>query len=178
MINDERSKSMSNNPNDYGILLNKDIKLHRMYFKQMVNLIGIWCEYRAPKKSKEHDLHGDLDTNYMVGEKVGVIFDQHPDQKTLKKMGWAAELQEGSSIIHCSYDTPGLEEGGIFIIPSGIDNAPGRAFRIISMSNIMIYPASVACEVALEYESTAQRNEVEDFSKDNFTVLVDNEEDD
>lgn len=93
-------------------------------------------------------------------------------------MGWAAELQEGSSIIHCSYDTPGLEEGGIFIIPSGIDNAPGRAFRIISMSNIMIYPASVACEVALEYESTAQRNEVEDFSKDNFTVLVDNEEDD
>ena len=33
-------------------------------------------------------------------------------------------------------------------------------------------------EVALEYESTAQRNEVEDFSKDNFTVLVDNEEDD
>ena len=41
MINDERSKPMSNNPNDYGILLNKDIKLHRMYFKQMVNLIGI-----------------------------------------------------------------------------------------------------------------------------------------
>lgn len=169
---------MSDNPNNYGILLNKDIKLHRQYFQQMVKLIGINCIYRAPRRSKEHDAHGDLDTKYCEPITVGVIFDQHPDQKTLKKAGWVAELQEGSSLIHCSYDTQGLEEGGIFIIPSGIDNAPGRAFRIISMSNIMIYPASIACEVALEYEDTAQRNEIEDFSKTDFTMLMDNEGDD
>ena len=38
----------------YGILLNKDIKLHRQYFKEMVRLIGIYVLYRAPKKDKTY----------------------------------------------------------------------------------------------------------------------------
>jgi len=103
---------------------------------------------------------------------------QHIFIKTLKKIGWVAELQEGSSIIHVPYDLENLQVGALFIVPSGIDNAKGRVFRVISMQTTMVYPASVACEIAPEYESTAQRNEVEDFKDDNFTVLVDNAEDD
>ena len=78
---------MSDKKNDYGILLNQDIKLHRLYFKQMVKLIGINCIYRAPLKDKTFDAHGDLDANYQPGEVVGCIFQDHPDQKTLRKMG-------------------------------------------------------------------------------------------
>jgi len=163
---------------NYGLLLNKDIKLHRKWFKEMTKLLGINCIYRAPRKSKEFDRYGELDSKYYEPITVGVIFQEHPDQKTLKKMGWVAELQESSSIIHVPYDLPNLEVGALFTIPSGLDNVPGRTFRVISMQNIMIYPASIACEVALEYEDTAQRNEVEDLTKDNFTVLIDNEEDD
>lgn len=169
---------MSDSPNNYGLLLNKDIKLHRSYFKQMVKLIGINCIYRAPRHSKEHDIHGELDTKYCEPELVGCIFEEHPDQKTLKKQGWVAELQESSSMIHVPYDLKGLEEGALFTVPSGIDNAEGRVFRVLKMQNIMIYPASMTCEIAPEYETTAVRNQVEDFSRDNFTVLLDNEEDD
>lgn len=169
---------MSDNPNNYGLLINKDIKLYRSYFKQMVKLLGINCIYKAPRPSKEFDSHGELDSKYYEPMEVGCIFQEHPEQKTLKKQGWVAELQEGSSMIHVPYDLPHLEVGALFTVPPGIDNAKSRTFRVISMQNIMIYPASIACELALEYESTAQRNEVEDFSKDNFTVLVDNEEDD
>ena len=144
----------------------------------MTKLIGINVIYRAPRPSKVFDEYGDLDTNYTEPEVVGCIFQEHPDQKSLKKMGWVAELQESSSIIHVPYDLPGLQVGALFTIPSGLDNTPGRTFRVISIQNIMIYPASIACEIAPEYETTTQRSQLNDFTQQGFTVLVDNEDDD
>lgn len=169
---------MADNRNDYGLLLNKDIKLHRQYFKEMVKLLGINCIYKAPRPSKEYDEHGELDSKYYEPKIVGCIFQDHPDQKTLKKQGWVAELQEGSSMIHVPYDLPHLEVGALFIIPSGLDHAKGRVFRVINMQNIMVYPASIACEIAPEYEDTVEKANIVDFSKNTFTVLADNEDDD
>ena len=164
--------------NNYGLLLNKDIKLHRIYFKQMVKLLGINCQYRAPLSGKTYDPHGDLEAHYKKPLTVGVIFQDHPDQKTLKKMGWVTELQEGSSIIHVPYDLEGLEAGALFEIPSGLDNAKPRLFRVISMQNIMVYPASIACEIAPEYIDNDEKTLTRDFTKTNVTMLVDYEEDD
>lgn len=169
---------MADNRNDYGLLLNKDIKLHRQYFKEMVKLLGINCIYKAPRPSKDYDEHGELDSKYYEPEVIGCIFQEHPDQKTLKKQGWVAELQEGSSMIHVPYDLPHLEQGALFIVPSGLDHAKGRVFRVINMQNIMVYPASIACEIAPEYEDTIEKVNVVDFSKNTFTVLADNEDDD
>jgi hypothetical protein len=166
------------NNNSYGLLLNKDIKLHRLYFKQMIQLLGINCLYYAPMSNKHYDKLGDLKSDYYPPETVGCIFQDHPDQKTLRKMGWVAELQEGSSIIHVPYDLHGLQVGALFEIPSGLDNTPPRLFRVISMHNIMIYPASIACEIAVEYKSNDEDILTQDFSKNNFTVLIDHEEDD
>lgn len=78
---------MSDKPNDYGLLITKDIKIHRMYFKQMVRLLGINCIYEAPTNGADYDEHGDLLGDYFPPQTVGVIFQDHPDQKTLKKMG-------------------------------------------------------------------------------------------
>ena len=121
---------------------------------------------------------GDLETDYHAAETVGCIFQEHPDQKTLKKMGWVAELQESSSIIHVPYDLKGLEVGALFLVPSGLDNAKGRLFRVISMQNIMVYPASIACEIAPEYATSDELVLTQDFTETNFTMVVDYEEDD
>ena len=154
---------MSDKQKDYGLLLNPDIKLHRTYFKQMVKLLGINCQYYAPLDGKTYNLQGDLEAHY---------------EKPLKKMGWVAELQENSSIIHVPYDLHKLEVGALFEVPSGLDDAKPRLFRVISMQNIMVYPASIACEIAPEYYDTDELTTVTDFTKTNFTMLVDNEEDD
>lgn len=163
---------------NYGLLINKDIKLHRKYFKEMVKLLGITCKYKAPREDTNFDSHGELDANYYPELEVGCIFQDHPDQKTLKKMGWVAELQEGSSIIHVPYDLPNLQVGALFTIPGGIDDSKGRTFRVISMQNIMIYPASIACEIALEYESRDEQSTLRDFKHQDFTLLKDNDGDD
>lgn len=170
---------MSDNKSDYGLLINKDIKLHRTWFKQMLALHGINCKYKAPLLNKENDIHGDLQTGYKPAITVGCIFEEHPNQKSLRKAGWVAELQEGSSMIHVPYDLPGLQVGALFEVPSGLDTGKGRLFRVISMSNIMIYPASIACEIALEYESNdEQRLITTALEKEDMPLLIDMEDDD
>ena len=158
----------------YGILLNADIKLQRNYFKEMCKLIGINCIYRAVKPGKKYTTYAELDTNFEKPILLGCIFDEHPTQQTLKKMGWVSELQEGSSIIHIPYDTPNIQQGCLFTLPSGIDNAKGRLFRLVKLSNIMVYPASMACEIVPEYENTYEPA-LNDFSNNSFNLL--NEED-
>ena len=170
---------MSDIKTNYGLLLNQDIKLHRTWFKQMTALHGINCKYRAPFKNKTYDLHADLQTSYKPEILVGCLFEEHPDQKSLKKAGWVAELQEGSSIIHVPYDLPDLQVGALFEVPSGLDTGEGRLFRVISMSNIMIYPASIACEIALEYESVDEQHLIETATeKEDMPLLIDCEGDD
>lgn len=170
---------MSDKKTDYGILLNKDIKLHRAWFKQMLALHGINCKYRAPLQNKTYDELADLVTGYKPEIIVGCLFEEHPNQKSLKKAGWVAELQEGSSMIHVPYDLPDLQVGALFEVPSGLDNGKGRLFRVISMSNIMIYPASIACEIALEYETDdEQRLSTTAHETENLPLLIDREDDD
>ena len=170
---------MSDIKTNYGLLINKDIKLHRTWFKQMTALHGINCKYRAPLQNKDYDLYADLHTGYKPEILVGCLFEEHPDQKSLKKAGWVAELQESSSIIHVPYDLPDLQVGALFEIPSGLDNGKGRTFRVISMSNIMIYPASITCELALEYENNDEAHLINTTrEKENMPLLIDREDDD
>ena len=125
------------NNKDVGILLNENnIKLRRLYFKQACSLIGIRVIYRAPMENKVWDGSGELDGSFYPPEIVNCLFTEHVNQKTMKKLGWVAELQENSSIIEVPYDLKNLQIGALFIIPSGIDNAKGRVFKVISMENI------------------------------------------
>lgn len=158
---------------DTGLLLHrKDIELHRQWFKEMTKLIGINVLFRSPKEgTKEWNLAGELDTQYNAPILVGVIFDEHPTIYTMKKLGWNVEQQQEVSIIHVPYDLPGLQAGALFIIPSGVDHSKGRVFRVIRMGTAHVYPASVACELAPEWESTQEKSEVEDFSDSDFNVL-------
>lgn len=169
---------MSDSRTDFGLLISKDIKLHRAWFKQMVALHGINCKYRAPLPNKDYDILGDLTTGYKPEILVGCLFEEHPTQKSLKKAGWVAELQEGSSIIHVPYDLPGLQVGALFEVPSGLDSGKGRVFRVISLSNIMIYPASISCEIALEYESVDEQHLIYVAHENEDMPLLINREDD
>lgn len=171
---------MSSVKTDYGFLLSKNnIQLHRSYFKEMTKLLGINCKYRAPLPNKNKDIHGDLQTSYGPEIIVGCLFEEHPDQKSLRKAGWVAELQESSSVIHVPYDLPDLQVDALFEVPSGIDDGKGRLFRVISMSNIMIYPASISCEIALEYESNDEQHLITTaLEKEDMPLLIDKEDDD
>lgn len=161
---------------DTGILLNQEnLKLQRFYFEQMVRLIGINVIYRAPRDgSKEYNGYGELDSFYHEPKQVGCIFVEHPNQYTMKKLGWVAELNEEVSLIQVPYNLQGLQRGALFIIPSGLDDAKGRLFKVEDMATIAVTPAYITCKLAPVYESTFEDSQFT-HETNNFNLL--NEED-
>lgn len=169
---------MPYNNSPYGLLYSRDLTIQRKQFKEATKLIGMpGVKYRAPLPGKTFDQHGDLDADYFEERDIGCFFHEHPDQKTMKKIGWVAELQEGSSLIEVAYDTPHLQVGSLFLIPAGIDFAEPRWFRVISMQNIMLCPVSITCEIAPEYEDVDEPVIHNDHVKQNFTLLLPDEDD-
>jgi len=59
---------------NYGVLLNKDITLHRGYFTEMTRLIGINVLYRAPLPGKKYTFYTEIEANYAPPKLVGCIF--------------------------------------------------------------------------------------------------------
>jgi hypothetical protein len=160
----------------YGLLLNeKDILLHRKYFQEMTEMLGVKVIHRAPRQGKTYTMYSEIDSNYFEPELVGCIFDEHPNQRTMKKLGWNAELNESASIISVPYDLKGLQQGSLFIIPSAFDNSKGRLFRVVEITSMMIYPCSLTCKLVPEYENTFSSSH---FShKNNSFNLLNREED-
>lgn len=165
---------------DTGLLLNpNNIKLQRAYFKQMCSLLGVRALYRAPRdSSKTYNGYGELDTFYKEPISVMCIFDEHPSQKSMKKLGWNAELQENPIVIHVPYDLEGVQAGALFTLPPGIDGAEPRTFRVIQLSNIAVYPCSIACELALEWRNDLPQSDTTDYRHSNFNLLADPVEED
>lgn len=161
--------------NKFGLLFGEDVKIFRQYFEELVTLIGIQVFYRAPLPGKFYTTYTEIESNYYDPIQVGCIFTDHPDQQTLKKMGWVSELQENSSIIHVPYDLPGLQQGALFFLPGGLDNSPSRLFRVVKMQNTMMYPSSISCEIVPEFEDTFNKAQYNYHSSD-FNLLTEEED--
>ena len=159
----------------YGVLITPNILLQRTYFKQMVELLGVWPIYLAPRPGKYYTTYAEIKDNYQEPEQVGCIFDEHPNQRTMKKLGWNSELQETPSIISVPYDLHDLQAGALFIIPSAFDNSTGRLFRVSKIYGEMIYPASLTCELVPEFEDTLPDSKKE-FKRSDFNLLSEEEE--
>lgn len=163
---------------DVGLLFDeRALKIQRYYFKSMARLLGLNVLFRSPRNSsKTYNGYGELESFYNEPIQISGILDEHPQQKTMKMLGWNAELLDNTLIIHLPYDTPGLQVGSLVILPSGLDNAPPRVFKILRMSNIAIYPTSVACELGPVLEDTSPKAEVVDFKKSDFNLLANPED--
>lgn len=156
---------------NYGLLLNKqDILLQRNYFNELVSLIGVQVEHRAPRSNKTYTTYGEIDANYYEPQTVGCIFSEHLDQRTMKKLGWNAELSKDASVISVPYDLDGIQQGSLFYLPSAFDNTRSRLFRVVEISSIMIYPASLTCKIVPEYETTFSTN-LFDHKRNSFNLL-------
>jgi hypothetical protein len=173
---DEKSLDLLNS-SKYGALIHEpDIKLHRKYFTEMCKLLGIKVLYYAPRNSKGWTTYGEIETNFYEPKLITCIFNDHPNQWTMKKLGWDAEFQESASLISVDYDLENIQVGALFAVPTGVDKGKARLFRVTKMSNIMIYPASITCELVPEYENTYQPSQ-KDYTHSSMNLLNDEEED-
>jgi len=156
---------------NYGRLVLPPIELQRQNFKECCKLLGVKTQYQYPLENKQYNTQTELESSYSLPQEVFCIFNEKMDQKTAKRLGWNAEADTKASIISVPYDLENLQLGCLFEIPSTFDNTPGRKFRVIEMSAIMIYPASITCKLALEYETEMEKSDTEFFVNSNFNLL-------
>lgn len=162
---------------NYGLLLNRDdILLQRAYFNELVTLLGVQVKHLAPRPGKSYTTYAQIQSNYFEPEQVGCIFSEHLDQRTMKKLGWNAELTTDASVISVPYDLNGIQQGSLFYVPSAFDNTKERLFRVVEISSIMIYPASLTCRLVPEYETTYSPNLL-DHKRNSFNLLRSEEDD-
>lgn len=160
--------------NKYGMLLTPDIKLQRKYFEEMAHMLGIKVKIKNPSKNNKHySDHGELQTNKVYDPEFETfgIYEENLTQRTSRKLGWNAELDEQATVLYVSYDTPGVQVGTLITLPTGTDFGQDRVFRVDEMSIISIYPASIALRLAPEWEDTMPLSEVHDFKQTNFNLL-------
>lgn len=156
---------------NYGLLLKKeDILLQRSYFNEFVTLLGVQVKHRAPRPDKHYTTYAEIQGNYFEPETVGCIFAEHLDQRTMKKLGWNAELTPDAAVISVPYDLNGIQQGSLFYVPSAFDNTKDRLFRVVEISSIMIYPASLTCKLVPEYDNTFSSN-LFDYKRNSFNLL-------
>lgn len=162
---------------NYGLLLNQqDILLQRSYFNELVTLLGVKVKHRAPRPDKHYTTYSEIQGNYFEAQEVGCIFSDHIDQRTMKKLGWNSELTTDAAIISVPYDLEGLQQGSLFFIPSAFDNTKDRLFRVVEITSIMIYPASLTCRLVPEFENTFSPN-LHDHVHSSFNLLRTEEDD-
>lgn len=139
-----------------GRLIQDDARRLREYFEEMAYLLGQTVYYRFPLPDKHYTTYTEIESNYGPLIKTDAIFEEYPNQKTLRKQGWFSEGEDEwtNPIIRVSYNLPNLQQGCLFIIPSGIDGAQGRLFRVTELRTIMQYPDSVMCRLVPEYVTT------------------------
>ena len=94
----------------------------------------------------------------------------------MKKLGWNSERTESISAISVPYDLPNVQAGSLFALPGGIDNSQARLFRVIEMSNIMLYPASITCMLVPEWQNTAKQSQIVEFKNNVFNLLKEEED--
>ena len=156
---------------NYGFLYNEsDIKLYRNYFIEVCNAIGIKVKYRSLLPGNHWTSYSEILGRYSDEEDVMCIFNEHPDQRTMKKFGWVSELSQNPAIISVPYNLHDLQVGCLFTLPSGFDNSPGRLFRVTEISSIMMYPASLTCQLVPEYPDTLDQS-LKDHSQESFNLI-------
>lgn len=161
----------------YGLLINReDILLHRNYFNELVTMMGVQVKHRAPRPDKHYTTYAEIESNYYEPDQVGCIFTDHLDQRTMKKLGWNSELMSDAAVISVPYDLNGIQQGSLFYVPSAFDNTSDRLFRVVEISSIMIYPASLTCKIVPEYSNTFSKN-LHDHTRNSFNLLRTEEDD-
>ena len=78
----------------------------------------------------------------------------------------------------CSFFLVALDGrvGCLFEIPSGLDGAEARVFKVLKMETIAIYPADITCELGPMFKDELHNTEIKDFSKTNFNLVIEEED--
>ncbi len=128
-------------------ILQNDLTALRYQMQEVLDMYGIQAKYYQIKPGHTFTVAGELSANYFDPIDCRVLFDQVPKVSTLKKLGWVTELDQAASLIHISFDTPGISHGAVFEIKDPLASDSGKLFRVTKLQTGILYPTFVTCQI-------------------------------
>lgn len=152
-----------------GLLTNtKDLELFRNWFKENCLLRGISVKYRYPV-TEEISIHSEVDAQFSEEIDLNIVFEQNPNIKTLKRIGWISENPNDKPYIAMlPLDTPYLQMHSRIMIPPVGQAIPGRWFEVTAISCILEYPDCYICTLAPVFDTKPKRD---DYSETNYNYI-------
>lgn len=155
-----------------GLLTTDDVKMFQTWFTEMTKLRGISVKYVYPIDELEQvTIHSEIKSQFSEPFDLDIIFEEVPQVKTLKRIGWVAENPEDKPYVAMlPIDTPYLQTKARILIPPIGQAIPGRWFEITSIHALLEYPACYTCMLVPVFETKPDKL---DHSQTNYNYVTD-----
>lgn len=151
-----------------GLLTNDDSKLFRDWFKEMAELLGQTVMYQYPLTT-DKTIHSEPNIELSDPIRMDIIFNENPTIDTLRKHGWATEINGNLPIIaQVPYDAPGLARYARITIPPVGNTMRERIFEVTAISTFLEYPDCWTVRLVPVYNSIKENN---DYSNSNIDYI-------
>lgn len=153
-----------------GLLTTSDVQLFQDWFVEMCKLRGISVKYRYVIDELETVTpHSEIKPQFSDLIDLDIIFQENPQVKTLKRLGWVSEdSSDKPYIAMLPIDTPYLQTKCRILIPPIGQAIPGRWFEITSIHSLLEYPACYTCQLAPIFETKPERT---DYEETNYNYI-------
>ena len=106
---------------------------------------------------------------------MDIIFNENPTVDTLRKHGWATEINGNLPVIaQLPYDAPGLARYARIIIPPVGNVTRERIFEITAISTFLEYPDCWTVQLAPVYNSLKEKNDYVDSNNEYLDIETNN----
>lgn len=135
-----------------GFLTREDSTLYQSWFKEMARLRGFTVEYQYVVKP-DQTIYGETTPNKLSDPiTIDVIYEQNPNVKTLRNIGWINEdPNDKPYIMMLPFDVPNLTAEAVITVPPYFGMRLGfkeRKFRITNITTLIEYPDCYICTLA------------------------------
>lgn len=151
-----------------GLLTQNDTCLFRDWFKEVAKLRGVSVKYCYPV-DEDISIYSEIDPKFTSPIDMDIIFQEVPEVKTLKKIGWTSEdPSDKPAIAQLPFDAPGLKTKARILIPPIGQAIEGRWFEVTSIHSLLEYPDCYTCTLAPVFDTNEPKI---DNENQNFTYI-------
>lgn len=158
----------------------KTLKLKRGQFLSACKARGRNVRYYEPLDPYQPTLWNEWHEGhekFKEAEGTRVLWHEHLDEWTLKRMGMIQTLNTGHPIVECPYSLRVLQ-GGIFTVQSGINKEEWIPYRVALMKTVDENVISITAELAPIMPGENIQRPAQKGKKDFYTQVVDAEDED
>lgn len=158
----------------------KTLQLKRNEFLRACKARGRAVKYYEPLDDYQPTLWNEWHEGherFKEGVETKVLWHEHLNEWTLKRIGMIQALGTGNPVVECPYSL-GVKQGGVFMVQSGLNKDEWIPYRVALMRTIGENVISITAELAMIIQGEEIQRPATEEKKEFYTIINDDIEED